>query len=258
MRLANNDWLPLARTLRVGETRKVVHPDDRGARASMAVSNHPDRWSAWCHRRGYGGVVYKDAVFQVNAPRESTSLSLPDDMVSISDLEYHHRQAIGRFLISKGVSDRFLPDLFYSESRQRLLFDTGKGHYLGRDLTETSSAKWVNYRYTPCIVGDLGGVAVLVEDPFSYYKLTYALAGTVYRPVALLGTRLRPKTLTTVVKAVGEAVVMLDGDSAGRRAAPRVAKDLRGFGLRVTIQDLPDGYDPKDLTIGELRDRFVV
>lgn len=253
--LRRGDWLHLAKQLRVGESTKVVHPDDLGARPSMTVSNHPDRWSAWCFRRNKGGVVFKDAVFSLTAPAQSTDLALPGDMVPIGDLQYHERQAIGRFIISKNVSDRYLPPLYYSESRQRLLLEVGPDTYMGRDLTEDSGAKWVNYRYVPHLIGGRGHILVLVEDPLSFYKLLYALQGTDHRPVALLGTRIRPQTMRELLKCGREAVVMLDGDAAGRRAAPKVARELRGFGIPASIVDLPDGDDPKDLQIGELNAR---
>jgi DNA primase len=49
-----------------------------------------------------------------------------------------------------------------------------------------------------------------------------------------------------------EVIVMLDGDSAGREGATKVARKLSSFVPSVRIASLPDGKDPDELTEEEL------
>lgn len=257
MRAVRDWWLREAKQLFVGETARVRHPaDDRRDRPSVVVRNLTDRWSAWCFRRNSGDVVFKDHVIPSKAPKESATASMPDDIVPLEDLPYHEQQEVVRFIVSKGVSRQMLPELLYSKARQRLIIKTDCQFLLGRDLTGGHPIKWVEYtRRGKKHIGHVrkGGKVVVVEDVLSYYKLRYALRDLDWDVLCLLGTDLRPSAALELIRA-SKVLVMLDGDTAGRKGARKVAKNVRGLaGPEVEVVDLPEGLDPKDLTIQQLR-----
>jgi DNA primase len=67
--------------------------------------------------------------------------------------------------------------------------------------------------------------AVVVEGYFDCLKVHQAGFPSV---VALMGTALFPATEALLVKRFGRVALMLDGDSAGRRATERIAEHLAG------------------------------
>lgn len=260
MREVRDWWLAEAKRLFVGETTRLVHPADRGARPSVMIRNMSDRWSTWCHRRNTGDVVFKDHVIPYKAPKESATATVPDDMVAFNDLPHHEQNEMAKFLATKNVSLRMLPEILYSKDRQRLIIHTDCQFLTGRDLTETHPIKWVEYtRRGKKHIGFVskGGRVVLVEDILSYYKLRYALRDTDWEVLCLLGTVLRPSAALEVSRA-SEVLVMLDGDSAGRSGTRRVVRDVQGLaGPEVRAVYLPEGYDPKDLTIQQIREHVL-
>lgn len=81
----------------------------------------------------------------------------------------------------------------------------------------------------------------LVEGPFD----VLALAQIGICAVAPLGKALSlAQGLALRGLAAREATVLLDGDAAGRRAAPGAARLLRRVGLVVTVGVMPAGADP--------------
>lgn len=88
---------------------------------------------------------------------------------------------------------------------------------------------------------------VVVEGPWAVLRL--AQAG-VPRAVALLGTRMSNAHARWLTKAP-VVLLLLDGDSAGRRGAKTIAAALRGT-TAVRIYELPDGAEPEDLADDEM------
>lgn len=238
----------------MGETGRYRHPaDDRRDRPSVVIRNNSDRWSAWCFRRNKGDVVFKDHVIPVKPPKESASTTVPDDIIPLEEVPYHTQREVVRFVLSKGVTRDMLPELLYSDSRKRLIIKTDCQYLLGRDLTNNHPVKWIDYtRWGKKHIGLVrkGGKVVIVEDVLSYYKVRYALNDD-WDVLCLLGTHLRPSAALELIRA-DKVVIMLDGDEAGYRGARRVRKDL-AYVPEVVVVDLPDGYDPKDLTIEQIR-----
>jgi DNA primase len=87
---------------------------------------------------------------------------------------------------------------------------------------------------------------VLVEGPFDAMRLWQVGVRSV---VALLGTNLSPAQ-RTIVTSTRRAVLMLDGDEAGRDGANRIASALAPQPVHVV--ELPQGRDPADLDENEL------
>ncbi len=87
------------------------------------------------------------------------------------------------------------------------------------------------------------GQAVLVEGNFDVLSLH---ARGLANVVAPLGTAFTPAQAKLIRKYAPAAVVLFDGDAAGRKAALAVRGPAREAGLGIRVANLPDGRDPDD------------
>lgn len=83
---------------------------------------------------------------------------------------------------------------------------------------------------------------VVVEGPFDAMRVWQAGFRAV---VALLGSAATPSQ-QALLSIVPNVIIMLDGDAAGRDGARSIARTLNC--TPVTVVDLPDGYDPAELS----------
>lgn len=253
-RLPDSEWLHLAKKLAVGGTSRHFHRREK--RPNLVVGNSAGKWWAYCQSCKAGGVVEKDHVKITGgkAPESSSHLDLPRDMVPILELDEFSRDSVLRLLALKNMDQLYLPPLYFSEQRKRMLLDTGQG-WLGRDTTGDSPQKWLTYDETLWLgsVGHADGTAVVVEDPFSYYKVKWALRDVPQFSVSCaLGTVVRPAHRLALLPCTS-VILFFDGDRAGDAGARREAKAIRGLGVRAVARCAPEGFDPKDLTIDNIR-----
>ncbi|MBM4319086.1 MAG: toprim domain-containing protein [Deltaproteobacteria bacterium] len=89
---------------------------------------------------------------------------------------------------------------------------------------------------------------VIVECPWAVMRL--AQAG-IRAAVALLGTTVSPVQADWLARA-SAVLLLLDGDHAGRKAAPFIAGALAPT-TKVHVHELPDGLEPEDLPDHDLR-----
>lgn len=254
-RLPDEEWLHLAKKLAVGVRSRHYHR--REGRPNLVVGNEAGKWWAYCQACKAGGVVEKDHVRITggSAPASSTHLDLPRDSTPILELDEFSRDAVLRLLAEKNMDQMYLPPIHFSEQRKRMLIDTGQG-WLGRDTTGHSPQKWLTYDGSLWLGkqhGEVSDMAVVVEDPFSYYKVRWAFREeptvTVY---CALGTVARP-SLRIMLLPYTDVVFFFDGDDAGVTGARREARAVRGLGTRAIARPAPDGFDPKDLSIDDIR-----
>uniref|UniRef100_A0AAU6W0N6 DNA primase n=4 Tax=unclassified bacterial viruses TaxID=12333 RepID=A0AAU6W0N6_9VIRU len=259
MSIPQEDWLHLAKRLPVGSTTRIYYKRD--TRPNLVIGNSPTKFWCYCQKRKAGGVVEKDHVriTGVVAPSTSTQLDMPRDSVPLLSLDEFSRDAVLRLLALKNMDQMYLPELYFSDQRKRMLLNTGQG-WLGRDTTGASPQKWLAYSGTLSLgkqEGEGPTNAVVVEDPFSYYKVRWALrddpSWSVY---CALGTVIRP-ALALIMTEHPKVVMFFDGDDAGVTGAKREAKKLRGLGVQAIARPAPTGFDPKDLTIEVIR-RFLL
>lgn len=248
-------WLNIAKTLWVGDMVRVAHLSDKVARPSVIIRNDVDKYSAWCHRRNTGDVVFKTHVIPATAPTDSARDDTPTDLIPLASAGLEVRTAVESFLIGKGVPSMLIPPdvLHYSDSRKRLVFKLTTDCILGRDLTETSLCKWVDYtaHKTPYVGMGRGGTLLLVEDCLSMFKVAWAVPDIT--TACLFGTKLSP---THQLKAMDSdrVVLMLDGDAAGVAGTRRLLREVRALGVKqVHALEVPTGLDPKDLRIDTIR-----
>lgn len=247
-RLPASEWLHLAKRLPVGRSERVYH--GRESRPNLVVYNNEAEWSAYCHRCHKAGSVSKRYVI-VGAPADAKApdMSPPRDCVPVLRAgEFsEYDAAVAEFLVRKHMVPSLLPPLAYSCTRKRIVLTAGEA-VLGRDITELSNVKWVQYSGAPFVV--LQGfkrAVVLVEDTFSAYKVKRACPDLWV--IACLGTRLHPK-LKLMLNDVA-VLVMFDGDAAGYAGAAVVKRELPG--RHVAICCAPAGLDPKDMELAHIR-----
>jgi hypothetical protein len=190
------------------------------------------------------------------APVASTQLDLPRDKELLTRLDEFAAHSLACFLAGKNMDALYLPQLWFSEERRRLLVDTGQG-WFGRDTTERSDQKWLTYNGTKYLGdGPTDSVAVVVEDPFSYYKVKWALRElrgyTVY---CALGTAVKP-VLALKLALHSLCVFFMDGDKAGYNGADAGVRRLRGLGTRALARCAPSGLDPKDMAAQAIREHL--
>jgi len=258
--LTKDEWLHKAKALPIGGQRRVRHGNER--RDNMTVGNEGDRWWAYCQACKVGGVEQKEHVrvtAQV-APKDSASLVLPHDMVHLLQAETAVRDGVLGFLATKNMDALYLPPLWFSPSRKRLLLQTQQG-WLGRDTTERSMQKWLTFTAGTTLLGEhRGGVketAVVVEDPFSFFKVRWALQDHPDIVVfSSLGTRVSD-ALSMMLLGYRKVLFFYDGDSAGMSGASSESHRFRAFGAKSFNVCAPLGKDPKDMTIDEIREHIA-
>lgn len=253
VRLRDEEWLHLAKSLCVGETRRFRHGRER--RENLVVSNEAARYAVYCNACKTGGIVDKEHVrlSDVRAPKDSEALSLPHDMHMLGgQLHSHTALGVAAFLALRGMDFMYLPPLSFSPSRKRILIPTSQG-WLGRDTTNRSPQKWVTYNHQTYLSSGVNSpLAVVVEDPFSFYKTIYAVneGAAIY---SSLGTHVSPE-LAMRLLAHDRVIFMYDDDEAGRKGATKEAARFRAFGLHSHSINVGGGRDPKDLTIQEIQE----
>lgn len=253
MALPQDEWLDAAKRQPVGGTGRVRHLRER--RPNLIVSNKSDRYSAYCQACKQGGVVMKEHVVITSrkAPPESASLVLPYDMVEVLRADSTIQNAVLGFLASKNMDAEYLPSLWFSKSRCRVLIQHGV-EWLGRDTTGASNQKWLTFngsnhlRHTT-----LRRNAVVVEDPFSYYKVQWALRDdTDVAVFSSLGTAMSDELLLLLIQ-YSNVKFFYDDDAAGHRGALCESKRLRALGVDAVARCATEGRDPKDMSIAEIQ-----
>lgn len=242
--LQEQDWLPQAKRLSVGMKLRVTHGRER--RPNMVLGNTSDRWWAYCQACKSGAVVLKEhVVLGLHEPAPPVDLSFPTDLVRVLGSEAE--TPVMRFLASKNMDSMYLPELWYSASRKRLLLDTGHG-WMGRDITGNSPSKWLTYNRQKLLgTVKLGMIAIVVEDTFSWYKVRWALRNSQgYCVLCALGTGVHDALVLELLKARG-VLWFFDADAAGRKGASSGCKRMRGVGVLSSEIFPPEGLDPKDM-----------
>lgn len=256
-RLRQEDWLTVAKSLPEGGTVRIIHKGDGSSRPNLVVGHKVGEYWAYCHACGVGSNVPKTHCLTPTArpPADSGRLDLPTDVVPVSCMSRVEQVAIGELLASKGMDYLYLPRLAFSESRKRLIVDTGQGRF-GRDTTGHSPQKWITYDGTKFLIAGRGQYSVVVEDLFSWYKVHWALRGQGVSVVCALGTHVRPALLLELSKA-DRVMFFYDGDEAGSSGATQGGRRVHAFGVPVVARCAPDGMDPKDMTINQIREHVL-
>lgn len=258
MALPRAEWLHLAQRLAVGQKRRFRHGSERTA--ALDVWNQEDRWSAYCHRCGTSGVVFKEHQRVRRTVVDADRISpVPADALPLSEAWSIERQTAWALLVQKGCPPGVIPEeiLYWSRQARRVLLKCGPVA-LGRAVDPNRMPKWLPY-------GDWNGLPmvwttrrgagamVLVEDALSGYKVaksidTYAPESSVC-VVATLGTKVTSRFLPYCMNRT--VVCMYDGDRAGERGYTGVRQRLAPWGQPV-LNHAPEVGDPKNMSLSAI------
>ena len=190
----------------------------------------PDGWQGlWDHLRQKG--IAEDLILGAGLARPSTKGKQPYDVFR-NRIMFPIRDARGRCIAFGGRAMDPNDNAKYLNSPETELFDKGRSLYNHGPAREAAA------KGQPLIVAE-GYMDVIA----------LAMAGF-EAAVAPLGTAITEDQLRLIWRLHPEPLVMLDGDTAGIRAATRLI-DLAlpmleaGQGLRFVI--LPEGMDPDDM-----------
>jgi 5S rRNA maturation endonuclease (ribonuclease M5) len=176
-----------------------------------------------------------------------------------------HAGSVPRYALERGLSldNCRLWELAHDKRRKRLLFPV-KNHRLelvgvtGRKYDPDawgpkylhSRGKWRSMVFYGEHLFDPGlRSAVIVEGTFDVLAVHQAGVRNV---LGMLGSWLGKIQKEKLIQWVDELVLLPDGDKAGREAAERIQEALRDK-MDVRIAELPEGKDPADLSVEEIR-----
>ncbi len=207
------------------------------ARDRFEIGFAPDGWQGlWDQLRARG--IAEDLIFGAGLAKPSTKGRAPYDVFR-NRIIFPIRDARGRCIAFGGRAMDANDSAKYLNSPETELFDKGR----------------TLYNHGPAREAVGKGQPLLVAEG---YMDVIALVGAGFEAaVAPLGTAITEEQLDLLWRLHPEPLVMLDGDSAGVRAAMRLV-DLAlprlkaGQGLRFVI--LPEGMDPDDLIRSRGRD----
>lgn len=252
------EWLRVAQSLPVGHSTRIRHGHE--LRDNLVVYNRPDKWSAWCFRCNRGWAERKTHVKQLKVKVERKDWKkLPED------LQYPPEDIMAERLWRYGITEYgalqtcgYRP--WYSQSAKRLYLIKGD-QWEGRTISNESTApKWVHsHSFSEFRVYGASGcrppkpVAIVTEDVLSAVKFAAALSG--HREAVVIsthGTGLHKEALRRLVQ-FDQVYFAYDGDEPGDQAFRMARKKLAPFGVTMSKLAIPEGHDPKDLTIETLR-----
>lgn len=187
------------------------------------------------------------------------------------------RQALLRALRDKGIPEALIveaglaarPDdggALYDRFRHRIIYPIrdGRGRAIafgGRAMDANARAKYLNspetalfdkgrnlYNIAPARAAVAKGQPLIVAE--GYMDVIALVRAGFGGAVAPLGTAITEDQLRLMWRIAPEPVIMLDGDTAGQRAAMRLvdlALPMTGPGQALRFVTLPAGQDPDDL-----------
>lgn len=252
--IPESEWLAKAKQLAVGMRTRTYHNGER--RPNLAIGNDLDKWWCYCHACHEGGVVEKSHVLLGSAADvQPEPAQVPRDLKPVHQSEFEI--PIARFLADKNMSELYLPDLYYSAERKRLMLQL-EWKWHGRDLTGRSPQKWMNYGAAH-LIGVPFTYTAVVEDIFSMFKVRWAMRQYPnFNCMCNLGTNAQ---LNMVYALSQNRPVKLawffDADPAGDRGAHECQKRVQPFIPNQYRVRPPEGLDPKDMTCEEIRAALI-
>lgn len=253
--------------LRLGDSARVPH--DCGEGRVLAV-RHDDRGlHAWCFRCGIGGwvpptpVPLSERLARLSAVLSQDKQTEQNTALPEPRTPWPTWPAKARlWLLKAGLSarDAGIMQAYYHRITDRVvlpvLSPSGPVWWQARALSSEQKPKYLGPRQPAQGVLPKWGYAqrvTLVEDLLSCYKVGSTEGCEAW---CLMGTSLKSNMLAELLKA-GKAVnVWLDPDAAGKKAAAKVAKQLRACGLTVTI--VASEKDPKLLHRNKIKELLCI
>jgi hypothetical protein len=254
----------LGKDLQEGETIRTTCPYCEAKHEnSFAITRKPGVLLYYCHRATCGKHGLVGSLAEIgsgnmsSAARKSKIRRYDGELGATPEL--WRRTFTERYGISFEELDR--QGIRYSPSMQRIYFPIFdyRGFQIGENLRSTHAfqvPKTLIYPWsetTPLIhfpvPFQVSEHLALTEDQVSSIKVAKVAA-----VAALLGTNLGVEGLK-LLRDIGvkKITLMMDGDNAGRVATSKLLNKLSPF-FEVVALYLPEGKDPKHLTIEQLKE----
>lgn len=249
--LPADEWLPQAKELPLGRSRRVNHVCGGGR--TLMVEHKQDGYSAWCYRcsdKGWHPHPTPSLAERINrlnrarsADTSAEASAAPPRPTSFDPRDWPLKARV--WLYKAGFSNDLIQKcgLYYTAALDRVVLPVLRGgnviYWQARGF-DRDRPKYLNPRVErPLAWFGARGPVVLTED-----YLSAARVGAVATGCAVLGTSLGDRhVLAITARASGPVVIWLDPDPAGRKGTTRMARqfDLAGHPTCV----LRTAADPK-------------
>lgn len=260
----NDDWLPQAQALRVGGHAK--HPHYCGDGKPLVVFHNETKWSAYCHRCGPLGAVYKplptlqerlaiaERERQQDADIESDRRPPMPAVYDMAEWPLEARVWVFKAGLSQKEAREF--GIYYHSATRRVVVPVVENSSLtfwqARRIFGTSGAKYLSMpggrENTLPVYGD-GETIVLVEDLLSCFKISTAGSLT---SLCLMGTKLLSPAMAYLLTTTKRVAIWLDPDPAGQNAAAEIRNQLAMVG--VPCWNVGSLKDPKFYSRSEIKE----
>lgn len=262
MSLDPDTWLAAAQRLPRGKSTRTGHICGSGT--CMTVAHEDTGWRAYCHRcsdTGFEPHPQESLQEKLERLEQQTAVEayVQEDVRPPRPAEHDvtkwplHAKV---WLYKAGLSNVDIKQIgaFYHETTDRVVLtvrsQSGDTVYWQARATQPGrSPKYLNPRVDRShLVAKYGtGHSItLTEDILSAYRV-----GQVTEAWGLLGTRLPEYILAELIQINKPVIIWLDPDEPGQKAATKISRQLRAFGLDV--RSIVSPKDPKLLTNKEIQ-----
>lgn len=263
--LSKQSWWPQAEGMQEGQRKRVNH--DCGEGRTLQLSRSHDGWRAYCHRCGDSGSAKPPAESLAEKVARFARLRLGDESLARQGADALPMPVVQRvsewpneaalWLFHAGLSTQEIGALgiYYHPPSDRVVvpvLDGLGGHtfYQARAYQKGRMPKYLGPSPKPPRLLARWGVShspTLTEDMLSAIKI-----GSVAEGLCLFGTHISDHIIAHLLNRKAVVNVWTDPDPAGRKAAAKIGKQLRAYGL--TVNDILSTRDPKLHTRDEIKE----
>jgi DNA primase len=255
-------WLPQAQSLQIGQKRYREH--DCGPGRKLVVSRDTKGYNAWCFRCSDSGYAPGPQLTLAQRVEEARRARASDDAVRAAfELPAPRCYAMeewpagARMWLHKAGLGR--PEVatlgaFFHGGTQRvvipLLEDGEVVFWQARAYQEGRQPKYLSPPVDRSTLLPRYGHAdriVLTEDLLSAFKI-----GLVGEAWCLMGTHANPRLIAGLLHRQAPVAIWLDPDGPGKRAAAKVHKQLKAYGIEARV--IRSGRDPKLHTFDHIKE----
>ncbi|CCI88398.2 hypothetical protein BN110_028_1 [Yersinia phage phiR8-01] len=176
-RLEDRHWLPMAKSLGVGEDTKIIH-SGCGNRPSLYIKHDADSLWAYCHRcRASGNEGKTFQRIKVKAPEKSGWF--PKETLPLLDAVVLNPYQFSAILSMPGIA-KHISLLSYSADTMRVYLPDMSSNYLGLDVTGAATARWYAPTRRACVVWQgLNTSSLMIVSRVSDYLLNVRAGNSV-------------------------------------------------------------------------------
>jgi hypothetical protein len=253
-------WFPQAQGLQIGQKRYAEH--DCGSGRKLLVSRNTKGYSAWCFRCNDDGFAPGPQLSLAERLAAAKAAAQADIEASGTELpeprEYDPSEwpmAARLWLYKAGLGGPEIARLgaYYHQPTDRVVLPVLEAGVPVFWQARSVTSRLPKYLSPPSGRDKLlprfghATVVTLTEDILSAFKI-----GLVAEGWCLMGTYANPRLIAALLERNAPVNVWLDPDGPGRRAATKVFKQLRAYGIEPRL--IKSTRDPKLHTFDQIKD----